>query len=394
MLIMKRNAAFVSLLLLPVFVLGCSLTARAVDYPKHEPEKAFRELKIYDAQGRPYRAAGEDWEAARRRIVDDAAWSEWFHAEKAEVDRWMTKHHDRVSWIAGWSNDFVSPKDGSKLTWTEQIPGDEIDHFTSPSDPHVPITDKLTAAWVRVWREKHVGVMERAARIYRLTGDKKYADWAAGQMDFYAQHYLEWPPQRQGDRLFWQSLTEGVNLINYAHTVRLLGDYVDSERRQTWLDKFFIPEVKVLNENFPEILNITCWLRGAAAQVGLIFGDDAMWREAIDGRFGIRQQVAEGITSDYLWYEQSLGYNSYVVEALASLFETAGLYGRTNELSLEMSTVENLMLSTTYCAFPTGQLPRLPDTRASCSCPDEELFAELYRVFPTAIGLEKARPRT
>ena len=53
-----------------------------------------------------------------------------------------------------------------------------------------------------------------------------------------------------------------------------------------------------------------------------------MAREAIDGPFGIRQQVAEGITSDYLWYEQSLGYNSYVVDALASLFETAGLYDR------------------------------------------------------------------
>src|SRR5215212_2033562 len=98
---MKRHAASVSLLLSPVFVLACSLTACAVNYPKHEPEKAFRELKIYDAQGRPYRAAREDWKAARRRIVDDAAWSEWFQAEKGEVDRWMTKHDDRVSWVAG-----------------------------------------------------------------------------------------------------------------------------------------------------------------------------------------------------------------------------------------------------------------------------------------------------
>ncbi len=388
---MKRNAAFVSLLLSPVFILACSLTARAVDYPKHEPENAFPELKIYDAQGRPYRSAREDWDGARRRITDDPGWAEWFRQEKAEVDRWRAKHHDRVSWVAGWSNDFVSPKDASKLTWTESIPGEEIDHFFSSSDPKVPINDKLTAAWVRVWREKHVGMMERAARICRLTGEKQYGEWAAGQLDFYANHYLEWPAQRQGARLFWQSLTEGVNLITYAHTVRHLGDYASRERRQFWLEKFFSPEVKVLNENFPEILNITCWLRSAAAQVGLIFGDETMWREAIDGRFGIRQQIAEGVTSDYLWYEQSLGYNSYVVNALASLFETAGIYGRTDELSLEMSTVENLMLSTTYLRFPTGQLPTPSDTKGKLFAPDEQLFAELYRVFPTAIGLEKAR---
>ena len=147
----------------------------------------------------------------------------------------------------------------------------------------------------------------------------------------------------------------------------------------------------MLNENFPQILNITCWLRGAAAQVGLIFGDEAMWHEAIDGPFGVRQQVAEGITSDYLWYEQSLGYNSYVVNALASLFETASLYGRMDELSLEMATVENLMLSTTYLRFPTGQLPTPSDTKGKLSAPDEDLFAALYRVFPTSIGLKKAR---
>jgi hypothetical protein len=355
------------------------------------PAKAFAELKIFDAEGRPFRAAREDWDGARRRLAEDPAWADWLRDEKSQVDRWMDRHRDRVDWIAGWSNDFVSPKDGSKLEWTEAIPGEEIDHFSSPSDPHVPLTEKLTAAWIRVWREKHVLMMERAARLYRLTGEKKYADWAAGQLDFYATHYLEWPPQRQGARLFWQSLTEGVNLITYAHTVRLLGDYADDARRKVWFDKFFAPEVKVLNENFPQILNITCWLRSAAAQVGLIFGDEAMWREAIDGPFGIRQQVADGITSDYLWYEQSLGYNSYVVNALASLFETAGLYGRTDELADEIVIVENLMLSTTYMRFPTGQLPTPSDTKAKLFAPDGELFAALYRVFPTTIGLKQAQ---
>ena len=115
-----------------------------------------------------------------------------------------------------------------------------------------------------------------------------------------------------------------------------------------------------------------------------------MWREAIDGQFGVRQQVAEGITSDYLWYEQSLGYNSYVVNALASLFETAGLYGRTDELAEEMAVVQNLMLSTTFLRFPTGALPTPSDTKGQLYAPDEELFASMYRVFPTRLGLERA----
>ena len=383
--------SFSPLACLALFAASYSLLAEAAPYPKENPEQAFRELKIYDAQGRPFRAAKEDWETAKRLVATDAAWAVWLGEEQAAVDAWMAKHRDRIEWVAGWSNDFVSPKDGSKLTWTEQIPGEEVDYFSSPSDPHVPITAKLKAAWVRTWRERHAEMLERAAKLYRLTGEVKYAEWAAGQLDFYAKHYLQWEPQRQGARLFWQSLTEGVNLITYAHTVRLLGDYADDARTKTWHDDFFVPEVQVLNENFPRILNITCWLRGAAAQVGLIFGDEAMWRDAIDGEFGVRQQVAQGITSDYLWYEQSFGYNSYVVNALASLFETAGLYGRIDELAEEMAVVENLMLSTTYLRFPTGALPTPSDTKGQLQAPDDELFASMYRVFPTRLGLERAK---
>jgi hypothetical protein len=379
------------LTLIVIAVFGAATPLCGEPYPKQNPEKAFPELKVYDSQGRPYRAAKEDWEGARRRVAEDPEWAEWLRTEQAEADRWIAKHRDRVSWVAGWSNDFVSPRDGSKLSWTEAIPGEEADHFFSPSDPRVPVTDQLIAAWVRIWRERHVQMMLRTAQLYRLTGDEKYAAWAASQMDFYATHYLEWKPQRQGARLFWQSLTEGVNLITFAHSVRLLGDYVSDERRVLWQETFFEPEVEVLNENFPRILNITCWLRSAAAQVGLIFNDEAMWREAIDGPFGIRQQVAEGITSDYLWYEQSLGYNSYVVDALTSLFETAGLYGRTAELAQEMAVVENLMLSPTYLRFPTGELPTPSDSKGKLYAPDEDLLTQTYRVFPTTVGVAKAR---
>ena len=34
--------------------------------------------------------------------------------------------------------------------------------------------------------------------------------------------------------------------------------------------------------------------------------------------------MAEGITSDYLWWEQSLRYNNYVVSAVLTLFTAAG----------------------------------------------------------------------
>ncbi|HEY8993964.1 MAG TPA: heparinase II/III family protein [Lacunisphaera sp.] len=362
-------------------------------FPKPEPEKAFADMKIYDAGGRPWRKAQEDWAGAKRRVASDPAWVAWLKEERAAVDAWMQQHRDRVEWIAGWSHDGVSPKDGSRLRWTPQVPGEETDHFSSPSDPRVELTPKLTAWWVVSFRGRHVEMIRRAAQLYRLTGDEKYAAWTAGQMDFYADNYLNWAPAREGARLFWQTLTEATNLITFTEAVRQLGDYPAAERRAAWREKFFNPEVAVLNANFQNVHNIATWQRCAVAQVALLFGDEAMWRNALDGEYGLRRQMAEGVTSDYLWCEQSLGYNNYVVSAVLTLFTAAGIHGRVTELDHEMNVAENLMLSLSYLRFPNGMLPNPADSGGWPKAPNRELFGRAYRVFPTPLGLEAAAER-
>ncbi len=369
-----------------VLILAASL--RAEIFPKPDPANTFADQKIYDEAWHPWRSAREDWTGANQRVADSSAWAGWLQRERAGVDGWMAKPGDRVEWIAGWSHDGVSPKDGSSVIWTDKIPGEEVQFLSSPSDPKIEITPKLLAWWVVSFRDKNTAMMVRAARLYRLTGDARYATWATGQMDFYADNYLKWTPTKDGSRLFWQTLTEASNLVNYTETVRLLGEFASTAHRQAWREKFFQPEVAVLNKNHQDIHNIATWQRCAVAQVALLFGDEAMWRDAIDGKFGLRRQMAEGITSDYLWYEQSLGYNNFVVQAVLTLFKAAGIAGRAAELAPEMMTAENLMLSPLYLRFPNGQLPNPADNRGIPNAPNREFFGTTYRVFPTIIGLE------
>lgn len=366
------------------------INASAASYPKPNPDRAFAELKVYDEQGRSWRAAREDWAGAKQRVAADPEWAAWLKRERATVDAWMARHRDRVEWVAGWSHDGISPKDGSRVTWTDKIPREEVQHFSSPSDAQVEITPKLFAWWVVTFRGKHVDTMERAARLFRLTGDERYAAWVAQQMDFYADNYLKWeaPKPEQGARLFWQTLTEASNLVKFTEAVRLLGDRVPKDKFAGWAEKFFRPEVAVINKNFQNIHNIATWQRCAAAQVALLLGDEAMWREALDGKFGLRNQMAQGITSDYLWHEQSLGYNNFVVRAVMSLFTAAGIQGRASELAAEMATAENLMIAPTYLRFPDGKLPNPADSGSIGTAPNREVFAEVYRVFPTTLGLE------
>jgi oligo-alginate lyase len=367
----------------------------ATSFPKPEPEKAFAELKVYDAAGHAWRSAVEDWDGAKHRVANDPAWADWLKHEKAAVDAWIAHHEDHVDWAAGWSHDGVSPKDGSRVIWRDKIPGKDAPYFSSPSDPQIEITEKLFAWWVVTFRDHHVETIARAAALYRLTGEERYAAWAKQQMDFYADNFAQWKtlPTAKNARLFWQTLTEASNLVKFTATVRLLGDYVPAERRQQWRTKFFNPEVEALNATHHDIHNIATWQRCAVAEVALLFGDDAMWREAIDGKWGLRRQMAEGITSDYLWYEQSLGYNNFVVSAVRTLFTTAGLYGRAAELAPEMATAENLLLAPTYIRFPNGQLPNPADSNGIPTAPNRSAFAESYRIFPTVIGLTEAAAR-
>lgn len=364
----------------------------AAPFPKPDPERRFPELKVPSKLGDPWRAAKEDWAGARRRTREDPVWADWLRREREEVGRWMARHRDRVEWLPGWSHDGVSPKDGSRVTWTDAIPHEEAEFFASPSDPRIEITPKLHAWWVVTFRARHVETMVRAAQLFRLTGDTACLDWAAGQMDFYAANFERWEPQRPGHpaRLFWQTLTEATNLIKFTEVVRLLGEAIAADRREVWRRDFLEPEVKALNSTQQQVHNIALWQRCAVAQVALVLGDEALWRGAIDGPWGVRRQVAEGVTSDYLWYEQSLGYNAYVAQALYSLGLAAGLAGRADELSHELAVAQNLLLAPLMLRFPDGRLPNPADSRGAGRAPDAELFARAYRVFPTILGLEEA----
>ena len=357
-----------------------------------EAEQAFSEMKVYSNEGRPWRVAQEDWNAAKLTVKTDPKWKSWLSNEKNAVDAWISKRSDRVSWICGWHHDFVSPKDAAYLTWTPEIPGEEVSYFHSPSDPHVEITPKLMAAWVYEFRIQHAEMMLRSARLYHLTGEKKYAEWSAKQLDFYAEHYLDWIPQRkdQGARLYWQSLDVATSGFLYINTVRLIEDEVNPVRKQFWWDHFFKPEADVLNEGFHQIHNIATWHRTCVAAFALVYHNEALWHTVIEGKFGLREQIARGITDDFLWYEQSFHYNEYVVEALNDLFEIAGLYNRSSELALEMVKGENLMLSPIYLRFPNGTVPNPADGTGIETAPHDTFLSSTYRVFPTTLGLETA----
>ncbi len=379
-------------LLIPLCVLICCCVlmpaiSAAERFPKPAPEMAFREMKVHDAKGSPVRTPVEDWQGARQRLLSNAAWTEWLQARRAEVDSWAAEPRDKAEYVAGWWHDFVRPTDGGFLEWTSEPPRDA--------------PPKVFGGWVFGLRSRNGSYMVEAARLWRLTGEIRYFDWAAGQLDFYASNYEGWPIQtsKSKSRLMHQSLDDATMLVRFLETARLLEGEVPAAqqpgwaaRRQHWIDALFRPTALLLNETLQRVHNIACWQRSAMAMAAIYTGDNHLWTLAVDGEFGVRRQVRDGITSEYFWLEQSLGYNSYVVTAFLPLFTMAGLRGRLEELRAEAAAVENLMLAPMQIRFDNGKLPTPADTTGAFRrVPDLALLASARRVFPTHLGLERAR---
>jgi alpha-L-fucosidase len=290
------------------------IALRPLRFPKPDPEKAFPGVEI------PAPAA--------RRAPD-----------RAEVDAWMAAQHDRVEWVAGWWHDFVNPADGAFLTWT-------------PTPPP-GATPKVMGGWVFGFRSRHVDKIVQAAELAQSPGGGKYADWASAQLDFYAANYLKWPLQTAhgNSRLMFQSLDDAVVLTKLVKAARML----PGGKRAYWYGSLFKPMAEQLDESMQRVHNIAVWQRSAMAVAALYGRDDALYRRAIDGPYGIRRQLQDGVTSDYLWFEQSILYNDYVASALAPLFEVA-------DLPREKAIARNLSLAPLFLRFPDGMLPTPADS--------------------------------
>ncbi|AHF91426.1 heparinase [Opitutaceae bacterium TAV5] len=363
------------------------------DFPKPHPEKTFAEYKVLQPDGGVLRKPVEDWQGARQRVATDPAWAAWLKERRETTDAWITRHRDRVEWQTGYWHHFVSPKDGSFLEWTDDIPGEETDHLMSRSGHRVEITPDIFGGWVFGFRKRNFEQTVEAARLYRLTGETRYAEWAAGQLDFYANNYDRWgknPRQRKGSHIGWQALEDATWLTLKVDAARLLFDYAGETRRQAWFAKLLKPQAELLTGIGQDIHNIPTWYRSSAAQVALLYKDNDLWNRTVDGKpYGLREQLHRGVTSDYFWYEQAMGYNAYIIVATRPLFTFAGLIGEGHRLRDEAAIAQNLVIAPLAIRFPDGTIPNPADSHRPARASANGL-AGIYRILPTTLGLAAA----
>ncbi|MFP3904077.1 MAG: alginate lyase family protein, partial [Armatimonadota bacterium] len=276
----------------------------------------------------------DDWVDTEIEIPDEGGqWSHWYTCEKCGV-RLQTKS----------PKEHVCPKCGKVYTgW--------------PYD-QVVVTRRHRAL---------SGAVKSLGLAYLLTDEHKYADKAAEIILGYAERYLDYPlhtkhgPNPKGVHVNSGGLQESTWLIPLVQGFDCIYDTLTPQEQETIASDLLLPAAKLIRGFATHIHNIPCWENSAYGLVGLTLGEDELASGAINGDFGFRNQIVEGVTDDGQWYEGSWGYHYYTMSALEPLATAAEHFN----IDLYTDRYRGMFTAPVQMMGPTGRLPAFNDSSRS-----------------------------
>jgi len=240
-------------------------------------------------------------------------------AKATEENRLLcTGFRDQADWVSGWGHDFACPDCASQLIFDRTIDFGHSNQFTCPSCGKVVSGEKLDAAWIYFYRLSMAEQLESAA-VCAVMGDQDAVDFLERYFDFYADHYEGFELRgHESGRVMPQVLDEAVWGIFILRALYPCRDLFSAEKKEKWYQQLFLPLATLVNapQFRKNIHNHELWQRCAAASVALLFHNEELLKETLDGPLGIREMAERGFTADGFWLEGSPLYHYYALEAL------------------------------------------------------------------------------
>jgi hypothetical protein len=199
---------------------------------------------------------------------------------------------------------------------------------------------------------------------YRFTGKEEFARRAAAILTGYADRYKSYPlhdrfgePKVGGGHVMAQTLDESVWLIPVTWSYALVRDTMDAGARAHVENDLLRPAAETIRMHRMGVHNIQCWKNTAVGLVGFVTGDKTLIADAIDDpERGFRTQIAKGVR-DGVWWEGSLGYHVYTMQAIWPLAEAARMAG----IDLYGDAYRSLYEGPLALALPNGDSPGFND---------------------------------
>lgn len=213
------------------------------------------------------------------------------------------------------------------------------------------------------------------ARAWNLTGDDKFAFEVWRVLRRYAELVPGWRRHDRwgrfgmlaviGGKRYAQGLDDAIGIISLARAYDLIHDWegITSDDRlkvekglfRTTINSIYSMYMLYEGEN-----NHMTWRNAAAAIVGVVIGEPAYIKLALDGSKGFRWQMLNSVTAEGLWCEGALSYHFYALSAINNTLEAAKAVGA--DMTTELEQRERMLLAPPLLAYPNGYMPTINDS--------------------------------
>ncbi|WP_206674171.1 heparinase II/III family protein [Pseudactinotalea suaedae] len=154
-----------------------------------------------------------------------------------------------------------------------------------------------------------------------------------------------------------QNLDESIWAIGILRSVRWAGPLLSPAVHDA--ARSLAAEVTaVLEPQLGMIHNIHCWIVAALAECAVTTDNERLLSTAVDGPFGARNQLLEGMHPEGLWFEINPHYHFYTVNALLSFVETVGTQALSGE---PLSRLRRAVSAPAQLAYSDGRIPAYGD---------------------------------
>lgn len=245
-----------------------------------------------------------------------------------------------------------------------------------------------------------------AGIVYKLTGERRYAEKARAILLEYADKYLKYPlrdkygnaakaPMANTARVLSQPMNEARWVVYLCGAMDLIWDELSYDERAKVEKDLLRPVADLLMLNNEKGHNHQSWYNAGVGVIGFLLQDAKYVKYAVYGPdYGFLYQMRASVTSDGMWYEGSGHYHFLTMEPLTMLSEAAfhsgiDLY---DARTPEGRNYRNMFLFPAKYRNPDFELPLINDGKKVVVTEDERArFLEIgyarYAADPEAAAL-------
>ncbi len=170
-----------------------------------------------------------------------------------------------------------------------------------------------------------------------------------------------------GGRRYCQHLSEGIGAMKLAEAFDLIAPALDPKDRDRIAQEFLGKTAWEIHKYSSLGVvggrnNHQTWFNATFATIGIAIGDEKLVRLSIDGKRGLKWQLQHSITDDGLWFEGTMDYHHYALQAIIThltVLQRLGITFKDNKRLMSMWTAP---LQT---AWPDGSIPAINDSNPS-----------------------------